>query len=272
MDQADRAATFAAGAERAVADITLADQITATLMQQIRDGAYPVNSRLPTEKFMTQQYGVSRTVVREAISRLKSEGLVETRQGSGTVVLDPKHSESFRLGWNDPDPRQAVLDILELRRGLEVEMVALAAERRTDADLVQIEHALQAIDGAVRAGKDGVLEDLAFHMTISRATNNPHYIALLGMLTRAVKDAIKLTRDHDASNRDMKAQVRSEHRAIFLAIKNQDVTAARAAAFLHMRNTAGRLQMADQKYWEGASQTATQRLVSTDLHAVLKDD
>ncbi|MBP6019827.1 MAG: FadR family transcriptional regulator [Burkholderiaceae bacterium] len=271
MNQTNKAAAAIAGADKAPAEMTLADQVTDALTRQIRDGVYPVSARLPTEKFMTQQYGVSRTVVREAISRLKSEGLVETRQGSGTVVLDPKRSESFRLGWDDPDPVQAVLHIIELRRGIEVEMVALAAERRTEADLAQIEHALQAIDGAVRAGKDGVLEDLAFHMAISRATGNPHYTALLGMLTRAVKDAIKLTRDYDASNRDLKAQVRSEHRAIFMAIKNQDVTAARAAAFLHMRNTAGRMQMADKTYWEGASQTAAQRLVATDLHAVLND-
>src|SRR5690606_15727839 len=64
------------------AEPTLADRITEMLAAQIRSGAYPVNARLPTEKFMTEQYGVSRTVIREAISRLKSEGLVETRQGS----------------------------------------------------------------------------------------------------------------------------------------------------------------------------------------------
>lgn len=271
MSQNNKAVHIMSGMDKPSADMTLADQIADALTRQIREGAYPVNSRLPTEKLMTEQYGVSRTVVREAISRLKSEGLVETRQGSGTVVLDPKHSESFRLGWNDLDPMQAVLHIIELRRGLEVEMVALAAQRRTDADLANIEHALQAIDGAVRAGKDGVLEDLAFHMTISRATNNPHYTALLGMLTRALEDSIKLTRDYDASNHDLEAQVRSEHRAIFSAIKNQDVTAARAAAFLHMGNTAGRLRMADKKYWEGASLTAAQRLARTDLHEVLKD-
>lgn len=269
MSRITNAASAIIGIDKSPAEMTLADQITDALTNQIRDGVYPVNARLPTEKFMTQQYGVSRTVVREAISRLKSEGLVETRQGSGTIVLDPKRSESFRLGWNDSDPARAVLQIIELRRGIEVEMIALAAERRTDADLDQIEGALLAIDEAVRAGRDGVLEDLAFHMAISRATDNPHYTSLLGMLTRAVKDAIKLTRDYDASNHDLGAEVRSEHHAVFSAIKNQDVTAARAAAFLHMRNTAGRMQKADKKYWEGASQTEAQRLIATDLHEVL---
>ncbi|SHI07013.1 FadR/GntR family transcriptional regulator [Pollutimonas bauzanensis] len=260
-----------AQAGKPAADMTLADRVTQVLARQIRGGAYPVNARLPTEKFMTQEYGVSRTVVREAISRLKSEGLVETRQGSGTVVLDPKSSEAFRLGLPDGNPARGVLRIIELRRGIEAEMAALAAERRSDAQMAQINRALQAIDRAVRDGGDGVAEDLAFHIAISRATGNPHYTELLGLLTRALQDAIRVTRGNEARRADLADEVRAEHEAIRAAIQAGDVQAARTAAFLHMQNTARRIESVDPGYWSGASGEAANRLARANLGAVLRE-
>ncbi|ANN79184.1 GntR family transcriptional regulator [Bordetella flabilis] len=251
-------------------DATLADRVTALLAAQIRSGAYPVNARLPTEQSMTQTYGVSRTVVREAISRLKSEGLVETRQGSGTIVLDPSAAEAFRLGRSD-DPARGVLRIIELRRGIEGEMAALAAERRSQADMKALRRGLVAIDKAVAAGGDGVAEDLAFHMAISRATDNPHYTDLLGLLTRALHDAIRVTRGNEARHAHWAAQVRAEHAAICAAIDARDAQAARAAALDHMRNTAGRIQEAEASYWAGDRIAAAERLARTKLGTVLRD-
>ncbi|CAM4051789.1 FadR/GntR family transcriptional regulator [Bordetella tumulicola] len=250
---------------------TLSDRLTDMLAQEIRCGAYPVNSRLPTERFMTEQYGVSRTVVREVLSRLKSAGLVDTRQGSGTVVLDPSSSDSFRLGQPDEDLARGVLRIIELRRGLEGEMAALAAERRTPQDMLRINRALADIDRAVEMGGDGVEEDLAFHIAIARATGNPHYPALLGMLTRALKDAIRVTRGNEARQAQLADDVRNEHEAIRAAIENQEVDAARATAFHHMLNTAGRIQNVDPEYWQGASRAAAGRLARTRLAAELRN-
>lgn len=249
---------------------TLSDRITDMLSRQIRGGAYPVNARLPTEKFMTEHYGVSRTVIREAISRLKSEGLVETRQGSGTVVLDPASSEAFRLGRPDDNLARGVLRIIELRRGIEAEMAALAAERRTARQMGAINRALAAIDKAVTANGDGVEEDLAFHMTIAQATDNPHYPELLGMLTRAVRDAIRVTRGNEARQVELSEDVRAEHEAIRAAIQRRDVEAARAAAFHHMQNTARRIENVDREYWKGASSAAARRLARTRLMTALQ--
>jgi len=262
-------ATFRRARAAVAAEPTLADRITQLLAQQIRTGVYPVHARLPTEQVMTREYGVSRTVVREAISRLKSEGLVETRQGSGTVVLDPSGTEAFRLGRADGDPARGVLRIIELRRGIEAEMAALAAERRTEAELARILRALKAIDRAAAAGGDGVEEDLEFHTAISRATGNPHYTALLGLLTRALRDAIRVTRGNEARRADFAAQVRAEHEAICEAIRARDSEAARAAAFRHMQNTAVRIGSAEQNYWTGDKQDAARRLARADLQEVL---
>jgi len=255
--------------EKPSTDTTLTDRVTAMLVAQIRGGSYPVNARLPTEKFMTEEYGVSRTVVREAISRLKSEGLVETRQGSGTVVLAPQRYETFRLADGGDDPALGVIHILELRCGIESEMAALAARRHTAAEMQQIKRAIKAMDRAVAAGGDGVQEDLAFHTAIARATSNPHYPALLGLLTRALEDAIRVTRGNEARVDELAAQVRDEHQAICVAIEARDPDAARAAAVRHMANTAGRIQAAERSYWSGPSGQVAQRLAKTDLGAVL---
>ncbi|WP_410054269.1 FadR/GntR family transcriptional regulator [Cupriavidus sp. BIC8F] len=249
---------------------TLADRVTEHLAGQIRRGMYPVNARLPTEKFMTEQFGVSRTVIREAISRLKSEGLVESRQGSGTVVLNPATAEVFRLGRGGSDPALGVVRILELRRGIEAEMAALAAERRSERQMDDIRNALHEIDSAVRAGGDGVEEDLAFHLAVSRATGNPHYTELLGMLTRALRDAIRLTRGNEARRSDLAAHVRTEHAEICAAIETQDPQRARQAAFLHMRNTEERILTAERDFWTGDSRTAAQRLAGADLSTVIR--
>lgn len=246
-------------------DATLSDFITKLLTDQIRSGAYPVNSRLPTEKFMTEEYGVSRTVIRESISRLKSEGLVETRQGSGTVVLNPKTSEAFRLGRPDENLLQGVVHIIELRRGLESEMAALAAERHTEEELKEIVRALANIDRSVKSGGEGVAEDLAFHLAIANATGNPHYPALLGMLARALQDAIRITRGNEARKTDLSEEVRKEHEAIKSAIAARDTAAARTAAFQHMVHTADRIRAVDLDYWKGNRILAARRLAKTQF-------
>ncbi len=250
---------------------TLADRVTELLAADIRARVYPARTRLPTEQAMTEQYGVSRTVVREAIARLKSEGLVETRQGSGTVVRDPKASDAFRLGQDHgaiaEHPAQGVLRVLELRRGIEAEMAALAAERRSAAELRQIEQALRGIARAAKDGGDGVQEDLGFHLAISRAAHNTHFTELLGMLTRALHDAIRLTRANEARRSDLAAQVQAEHEAIFEAIRARDPAAARTAAFMHMRNTGERIEQAGKDFWTGDSRAAAQRVARVRLGA-----
>lgn len=257
------------GAAKAAFEPTLADQVTRLLAEQLRNGVYPVNSRLPTEKAIAEEFGVSRTVVREAISRLKSEGLVETRQGSGTAVLDPKSSAAFRLTRVNNNPAEGVLRIIELRCGIEAQMAALAAERRTASEMAEIKRALKAIDRAVAAGGDGVKEDLEFHMAISRATKNPYYTDLLGMLTRALHDAIRVTRSNEARRADFTDAVRAEHEAICAAILARDPDAARAAALGHMESTVSRIEVAEAGFWTGERREAARRLAGTDLKTVL---
>lgn len=222
---------------------TLADRVTEALMQQVRGGAYPVHSRMPTEPQLAEQFGVSRTVIREAISRLKSEGLVETRQGSGTVVLSPERYNTFRI--DAMGGQLEVRAVQEVRSGLESEMAALAAGRRTDEQNAKIQRALRRIDDAVADGGDGVAEDMAFHSAIAEAADNPLMTSLLEFIGRALHDVIKITRTNEARRADFFKQVEAEHAAIADAIARKDVEGARLAALRHMQASIARIIAAE---------------------------
>ena len=221
---------------------TLADRVTESLGKQIRDGLYPVHTRLPTEPQLAEQFGVSRTVIREAISRLKSDGLVETRQGSGTVVLRSLRN-TFRI--ESPEGELEIRAVQEVRCGLESEMAALAAARRSQAQNDRIQRALRRIDDAVADGNDGVAEDMAFHTAIAEAANNPLMTSLLAFLGRTLHDVIKITRNNEAQREDFFRQVEAEHRAIADAITRRDVAGARQAALRHMQTSIERIIAAE---------------------------
>jgi len=203
-------------------------------------------------------------VVREAISRLKSDGLVEVRQGSGTVVREANRTTAFRLDIDPQDSVDAVLRVTELRRGIEAEAAALAAQRRTRTQLADIKRALAAIDAAAKQQRDGVDEDLAFHMAISRATGNPLYPSLLEFISQFIHAAIRVTRTNEARRDDFSTQVRNEHRAIFDAISAQDAVAARQAALTHIDNAGARIQEADSSFWEGVGNAAARPLINEE--------
>jgi DNA-binding FadR family transcriptional regulator len=249
---------------------TLADRVTAVLLEKIRGGEFPAGSRLPPEQVICERFGVSRTVVREAISRLKSDGLVEVRQGSGTVVREPNRTTAFRLDIDPKDSVEAVLRVTELRRGVEAEAAALAAQRRTRAQLADIKRALAAIEAAAKKLHDGVDEDLAFHIAISRATGNPLYPPLLEFLSQFIHAAILVTRTNEARRADFSAQVRDEHSAIFEAIAAQDPVAARRAAITHIDNAGRRIQEADPAFWAGVGTAAAQPLITQEKRAAKK--
>jgi DNA-binding FadR family transcriptional regulator len=225
---------------------TLADRVTASLMQQLRGGTYPPNSRLPPEPVLAQQFGVSRTVIREAVSRLKSEGLVETRQGSGTVVLGPHAAHTFRIAA--PGGEVEVRAVQEVRCGLESEMAALAAARRSDAQNERIQRALRRIADAVADGGDGVAEDMAFHAAIAQAAHNPLLTSLLDFIGRALHDVITVTRANEATREDFARQVELEHAAIADAIARRDVEGARTAALRHMQASIERISVAEAEH------------------------
>lgn len=226
----------------------LSDQVARHLSDDIQCGRIGPGQKLPTEAALTSQFGVSRAVVREAVSRLKSLGVVASRQGSGAWVntdgIAPLAFDT-RLAVS----RQAVVQMAEVRRALEAEVAALAAQRRTATDIAHIRAAIAALDRAVQQGGDGVEEDLAYHRAIGHAAGNPFLMSTLDYMRQFLRGAIRVTRANEARRADFTRQVRDEHRAIAQAVIDGDVRRARQAAARHMNNAIRRIEKADPDFW-----------------------
>ncbi len=218
---------------------SLAHDVVDALGGRIREGSLAHGEKLPTEAAIMEEFGVSRTVVREAISRLQAAGLVETRHGVGTFVVGLGDAGSFRISPERLGTLQDVIAVLELRIGVETESAALAAIRRTPDNLAALRRTLQAFIAAVEEGRDAVGPDFQFHLEIARATQNPHFADLMGtlggvMIPRArLEPPGPLTAERAAYLR----RVNSEHESIVEAISRQDPEDARAAMRTHLANS-----------------------------------
>lgn len=212
----------------------LSDRLAAALTAQIDSGALRPGDRLPTEAQLAARHGVSRSVVREAVQRIKSRGLLLSRQGSGVYVAPPPAHRPLAFDPKVLESMDAVVQVVELRRVLEGEIAALAALRSTRAQQAGLKRSLKAIDTAMAAGDDGVDEDMAFHRAIGEATGNPQFSRLLAFLEQYLREAMRVTKGNEARREDFMRQVRDEHRAIVAAIEARDAAKARAAAVGHL--------------------------------------
>jgi GntR family transcriptional repressor for pyruvate dehydrogenase complex len=226
----------------------LSDRLAHALAAEIRGGQLTAGARLPTETALAQQFGVSRTVVREAVSQLKSLGLVDSRQGSG-VFVKAAGFMPLNFAAGSERSREAVVQMVEVRRALEAEVAALAARRRRAADLRRIRQAMRALERAVAAGGDGVEEDVNFHRAIADAAANPFLLETLEYLGQFLRGATRVTRANEARREDFARQVRDEHEAIALAIEAGDALRAQQAAARHMDNAIARIEQADPSFW-----------------------
>src|SRR3954464_9578114 len=154
------------------------------LAEQIKSGRLEPGARLPTEEALTRAAGVSRTVVREAVAALRAEGLVITRQGVGAFVSAEPQRAPFRIDPERLHSLDEVLNVMELRLGVEIESAGLAAQRATRPQVRAIDAALEAIEAAAASGKSAVDEDLALHRAIAEATGNPEFVRFLQFIGR----------------------------------------------------------------------------------------
>lgn len=227
----------------------LSVQVAEQLVQAIQTGQLQPGDKLPTEASLVAQFAVSRTVVREALSRLKSLGLIESHQGSGIFVSQQSQFQPLLFDAKLAASREAVVQIVEVRRALEAECAALAAAHRSDKDVHIMRASLMAIDAAVAQGFDGVEQDVEFHRAIANATGNPFLISTLDYLGQFLREGTRVTRANEARRSDFERSVRKEHRAILEAIEKGDSKRAHRAATQHMKNAAKRIQQADGDFW-----------------------
>jgi len=226
--------------ERLVAE-RLSDRLAALLRGQIDTGALRPGDRLPTEQQLAHAHGVSRTVVREAVHQLRSRNLVHARQGSGVCVAAAPQHLPLAFDPSVLESVHSVVHVVEVRRVLEGEMAALAAERASRSQVADLRRALKAIDVAAAAGRDGVAEDLSFHRLIGEATGNPQFSQLLGFLEQYLREGMRITRGNEARRSDFMDAVRREHHSIVEAIAAHDPAGARRRAIDHLVRAQQRL-------------------------------
>jgi GntR family transcriptional repressor for pyruvate dehydrogenase complex len=212
------------------------EQIVNQIRQAIREGQLPRGSRLPTERALSETFGVSRSVVREAIKVLDAMGLVESRQGSGLFVRNdpiPGVTRAFILSVS-PDA-ESVDKLFEFRQGLETEAARLAAARRTDEHLARFAAALDLCDPAAEPQDWDLFgqSDSQFHLAIAEASGNPYLLVAIATAREMQQDVVNLFAEHPGS---MQEAV-THHRAIAQAIANQDADEAAALMAAHISYT-----------------------------------
>jgi len=175
----------------------LADRVARHVTEQVLTGALERGTQLPAERILAEQYGVSRTVIREAIRSLVSKGMMEIRSGSGTYVRGPDaaaatESISMLLRLHQGNGPIAYQKALEIRRVLEVEIAGLAAERATDTDLAILEAEMIRLREAESDREAFIRSDVAFHGALAAATRNELFVVVLNSIADVMREVRRL--------------------------------------------------------------------------------
>ncbi|MGK4923267.1 FadR/GntR family transcriptional regulator [Bordetella hinzii] len=224
-------------------ELNLTDRITEMLIEEITSGQYQLGEVLPPEQVIADRLGVSRTVLREAVSRLKADGIVTSKQGRGLTVMLNTRPSVLRMQAAEEGNVEQILRIVELRRGFEIEAAALAAQRRDRQDLDDMRAALDKMATALDSADviTGVDADLSFHRAIARATRNEHYLNFFDFLSVLLRRNLEVSRSRSAKTAGRGALAQSEHEALYEAIEQGDSELARQRARNHIENTEKRL-------------------------------
>jgi len=222
----------------------LVQEVMDDLTAKIRGGLYKPGAKLPTEPEVMAEQGVSRTVVREAVSRLQAAGFVETRHGVGTFVLPPPPAAALDL--TTVTTIRDVVDMLELRISLETEAAGLAALRRKEEHLLLMRAAIGAFETGIDKGEQAVDEDFKFHLQIALATGNRYFEEVYRHLGKSTipRTRVDTTQLVPEPGPNYLYRTNLEHRNILDAIARKDAESARAAMRLHLSNSRERLKRA----------------------------
>ena len=177
-------------------------------------------SKLPSERELASRFGVSRSSVREALQQLQLNGAIIIRQGGGSYInTDEVQKVSDQLSVSIVEAEShLIVDMLELRRALEIESVSLAAQRAAEKDLARIKEALDGMRESLYDAEKGIKADLHFHQRIVEASHNQLLINLVQSLAERMEDSIRATRTHRFMDVDRYEDTFAEHAEIYEAI------------------------------------------------------
>lgn len=220
---------------------SLTVELVEALTGAIRRCDWKPGDKLPTESELVAKHRVSRTVVREAISRLQASGLVETRHGIGTFLRNTSIGQQLGHELTAIVTIRDVLDILELRASLETDAAGLAAARRTDQHLREMRGALQAFNAGIEHG-DTVAADFEFHLLIASATGNRYYLDVMRQLGTATIPRARVSAAESDDRVTYCRRLAAEHDLIYEGIAGRDPEAARTAMRVHLTSSRDRLR------------------------------
>lgn len=218
------------------------EHITEQIKQHILSGELAPGDKLPSTKELSEQFGVGRSTTREALSALKAMGLIDIRQGGNCTVKSPPLQAQNLL----PDlqilltNKQTILELLEVRKSLEVSNVAIAALKRDDQDLLALEQILSEMSQHMGNEEIGERTDMHFHATLARSTHNSIMVKLFETISAQLEVVIRETRRVEIySNQAVSRHFYTEHQAIFEAIKDQEPELAQARMKDHLLHVEG---------------------------------
>lgn len=222
-------------------------RIAAQIGRDIAEGRILPGEKLPTEHVLAKGFGVSRSVVREAIAQLRNEGLVETRQGVGAFVTEQRARQSIRIEQDDLHDRESFRELFQLRLPLEIEAAGLAAVHHDQSDLDKLDETLAAMTGADKWTDQGIVADLAFHRILAAATRNEYFTLFIGFIAERISLAINAARAAAVLEEIVEVTI-AEHLAIREAVASRDPKRAREAMRRHLLGATGRLGLQLESY------------------------
>ena len=229
--------------------VRFSEQVAERLRREIYDGYFQAGDTLPSEANLCERFGVSRTVIREALASLKYEGLLVAEQGRGMIVMTPEQRMTFRIDPMLDNADDEYAYIYDMRAVLEIEAAAWAAVRRTEADLKDLKYFHAQLSESVRTKKDGTEAHRGFNLSLFKAAKNKYLfdymIFLVGHLNRRMHE----DRERIDSRPGVAEIVEMEHKAILNAIIAGDPGAARRATLEHLHQAAHRKGLTSSVYF-----------------------
>ncbi|HYG57867.1 MAG TPA: FadR/GntR family transcriptional regulator [Symbiobacteriaceae bacterium] len=226
-----------------IANQRIYQQIVEQISRMIREGVLRPGDRLPPERQLAEEFGVSRAAVREALSALGLMGLVEVRQGEGTFVRVSQESlvNPLALMLTMENDQLLELELLEIRAALEAEAARLAALRWEPEDMAVMESAMEVIAKSVTSDEKGAAADWAFHRAIATASGNGLLLRIMTTLTDNMMEALHRYRERLMRHPGMDRVLVEEHQNILDAIRSRDPERAYDRMRYHIERTKAKL-------------------------------
>lgn len=233
-------AEFDANRDSGQARTGLVDRVYREILGSIIAGEFPEGGKLPTEIALTERFSASRPTIREALSRLRADGITSTRQGSGTVVRRRPDPDMPRF-----TPLETLSDVqrcFEFRIVVESGAAELAASKASGSDLAHIEHTFRGLDTVIAEHALGAREDFDFHLAVARASHNQFFISAVTLMQEQVLVSMNLMRNLSLLKSIERQQlVQAEHEAIVVALRRRDALSAGLAMRRHIENARNRM-------------------------------